>query len=88
MAKKGRKFNQYSIEIKAEAVRLYLEEGLGYRVVAKRLGLRSKTQVEMWVKRHQEERSFADERSRPRDIQVTLTPWKKSSPSIRWRMPT
>lgn len=65
MAKKGTKFNRYSIETKLEAVRLYLEEGLGYQAVAQRLGLRSKTQVEIWVKRHKEEKSFMDKRIRP-----------------------
>lgn len=65
MAKKGTKFNQYSEEIKREAVRLYLEEGMGYVAVAQQLGLRSKTQVKAWVKRHNEGKSFEDERLRP-----------------------
>ncbi|MGN7170586.1 helix-turn-helix domain-containing protein [Paenibacillus cellulositrophicus] len=60
------------MKIKEEAVRLYLEEGLGYRTVAERLGLRSKTQVEVWVKRHQEERSFADKRSHPPNLNSIL----------------
>jgi transposase len=34
MAKKGTKFNRYSIETKREAVRLHLEEGLSYSQVA------------------------------------------------------
>lgn len=65
MAKKGAKNNRYSIETKLEAVRLILEEGMSYRAVAQHLGLRNKSQVEAWVKRHKEERSFADERLRP-----------------------
>ncbi|KEO82568.1 hypothetical protein EL26_14370 [Tumebacillus flagellatus] len=64
MARKGTKFNRYFLEVKSEAIRLYLEEGMGYVAVAQRLGLRSKTHVETWVKRHLEGKGFQDERLR------------------------
>ncbi|MED0738440.1 transposase, partial [Aneurinibacillus thermoaerophilus] len=34
MAKKGQKFQHYTPELKAEAVRLYEEEGMSYQAVA------------------------------------------------------
>lgn len=49
MAKKGQKFSYYSPELKAEAVRLYDEENLGYKTVAQILGVKSKTQIVDWV---------------------------------------
>lgn len=58
MAFKGQKFNSYSDEIKREAVRLFLEEGLSYREVAKQLGVKSKTQIIQWVKKSTEGKVF------------------------------
>lgn len=49
------------MEFKQEAVRLHLQEGMSYQAVTQKLGLNSKTQVETWVKRHKEGKSFADE---------------------------
>lgn len=62
MGKRGIQNNQYKIEIKLEAVRLVLEEGMSYRAVAQHLGVRNKSQIEAWIKRYKEEKSFEDER--------------------------
>ncbi len=59
MAKKGSKFMRYGPEIKEQAVKLYVGEGMSAREVAARLGLKSKTQVQEWVKRHQRSGTFA-----------------------------
>ncbi|ETT67346.1 helix-turn-helix domain-containing protein [Paenibacillus sp. FSL H8-0457] len=37
------------------------EENMSYREVARRLGIRNKTQVEVWVKWHQEGRAIEQE---------------------------
>lgn len=52
MAKKGQKFQDYTVDFKKEAVRLYEEEGLSYQAVADKLEIRSCTQVKQWVKKY------------------------------------
>jgi transposase len=59
MAKKGQTFNQYSEDLKREAVRLY-ESGVSSREVARQLNIRQKGQVLAWVTRHQSSESFED----------------------------
>jgi len=44
-----------------EAVRLVTEENMSYREVAKQLGIRNKTQVEVWVTRYREGQPFKQE---------------------------
>ncbi|WP_373426109.1 IS3 family transposase [Paenibacillus radicibacter] len=52
MDERSRTNNRYSEEIKMEAVRLVTESNMSYREVAKQLGIRNKTQVEVWMKRY------------------------------------
>jgi transposase len=49
----------YSIEIKTEAVRLFLEEGYTYREIAKQLGIRLTGRIEVWVKQYRAEGASA-----------------------------
>lgn len=59
---KGRKFRNYTLEFKLEAVRLYLEEGLSYQSVADQMGVPSNTQIKQWVKKHKNGESLEDKR--------------------------
>ncbi|MGO4791012.1 IS3 family transposase [Paenibacillus sp. 2KB_20] len=75
MGKTGRTNNSYSEEVKKEAVRLAIEENMSYREVARRLGIRNKTQVEVWVKWHQEGRALEQEafhKGRPKTTFTSL----------------
>ena len=50
----SRKNRNYSIEIKLNAVKMYLEEGLSSSKIAKLLDLSSKNRVLLWSKRYEE----------------------------------
>ncbi|AKG33301.1 helix-turn-helix domain-containing protein [Paenibacillus durus] len=52
MAKKGQKFQTYGEEFKTAAVQAYLEGTGSYTTVSARLGIRSKTQLQEWVKKY------------------------------------
>ncbi|MNF12619.1 Transposase [compost metagenome] len=52
-----------SSELKAEAVRPYLEEGLSVHQIADKFEIRSKIQVQQWIKKHLE-RSMEDLRGK------------------------
>ena len=59
----------YALEIKLEAVRLFLEEGRTRAEVAKMLGLRSKKRVEVWVRQYRHEvDAFRKPIGRPRKV--------------------
>ncbi|WP_058302802.1 IS3 family transposase [Gorillibacterium timonense] len=62
MARRGQSFASYSPEIKAEAVRLRIEEKASLREIRLRLNIRSDTQIIGWVKRHESGLSFEDGR--------------------------
>ena len=47
----SRKNNRYTDELKLQAVQSYLNGEGSYVTLAKRYGLKSKTQLENWVKR-------------------------------------
>ncbi len=49
----------YSIEIKMEAVRLFLEEGYAYREIAKQLEIRQADRIEIWVRQYRREGATA-----------------------------
>jgi transposase len=53
MPKKGQKCISYSVEFKHKAVELYLEQGMGYWAVARKLGLSSMSYVQRWVRNYQ-----------------------------------
>jgi transposase-like protein len=45
----------YGVEVKEEAVRLFLEEGLTYHAIAERLGIRKAERIEKWVQAYRQE---------------------------------
>ena len=56
----GRKgMKHYRVETKQEAVRLVLEEGLTYGVVAVRLGIRKVGRIKAWVRMYRKEGEVA-----------------------------
>ena len=58
----------YSIEIKQEAVRLFLEEGYTYQEIAKQLEMRLAGRIKVWVRQYRREGATAFTRpiGRPR----------------------
>jgi transposase len=64
MGKTGRTNINYPAELKMQAVKLALEENVSYRDIAQRLGIRNKTQVEVWVKRFREGQPFQQNAAR------------------------
>lgn len=71
-AKKDQKFIRYTPELKKEAVRLRLEEGISESKIIEALGIRSETQVRAWVEKYQNGESFDDLRGK--------TAWRKGRP--------
>ena len=55
-------YRRYEPELKEKVLRLHLEEGLCYRSICERLSIRSKSQVQDWVQRHQKGESLVDHR--------------------------
>ena len=45
----------YKIEVKLEAVRLFLTEGLTYRQIAETIGIRKADRIEKWVRQYRRE---------------------------------
>lgn len=64
MAKKGQTFYRYTPEFKAEAVRLYEKEKLGYKTIARMLGVKSDCQIRDWVTKYKQDPSFKDLRGK------------------------
>jgi transposase len=63
--KKGMK--HYAVEVKLEAVRMFVEEGKTRAEIAQLLGLRNKERVEVWVRQYRrEEDAFRKPIGRPR----------------------
>lgn len=58
----------YSIEIKLEAVRLFLDEGYTYREIAKQMEIRRADRIKEWVRQYRQEGATAFNRpiGRPR----------------------
>lgn len=54
MAKKGQKFQNYSLDIKADAIRLK-EEGYSLQQVADKLNISSRETVKNWWRKYQKE---------------------------------
>ncbi len=69
MARRGQSFVSYSPEIKAEAVRLRLEEKASLREIRLLLNIRSDAQIIGWVKRHEDGLSLEDGRGQWRRAQ-------------------
>jgi transposase-like protein len=52
----GRKgMTHYKVEIKQEAVQMFLEEHQTYAVIAKKLGVRKVARIEAWVRMYRQE---------------------------------
>jgi transposase-like protein len=47
-------YNSYDKEFKLKAVDMYINKNIGATTIAKKLGLRSKSQVYRWVKKFEE----------------------------------
>lgn len=75
MSSEKRKNKVYSEELKAEAVRLHLEEGMSPRQIANRFEIRSKTQAQQWIKKHEEE---------PKEDLRGKTAWRKGRPKTKF----
>ena len=45
----------YGAEVKEEAVRLFLEEGMTYQAIAERLEIRKAERIEVWVRAYRRE---------------------------------
>lgn len=59
MGKKGEIQTKYPPEVKLEAVRLYLEEGLSYEQVATKLGIVNQGNLKRWIQKYRKgERYF------------------------------
>lgn len=54
MAKQGQQYKKYSIEFKLQAVKMYLENGMGWDMVTKKLDLPSNRHIRRWVKAYRE----------------------------------
>jgi len=58
----------YSAELKAEAVRRFVEEGKPYRAIAEELGIRKAERIEVWVRdfRREGQAGISRPKGRPR----------------------
>ncbi|WP_155835591.1 helix-turn-helix domain-containing protein, partial [Saccharococcus caldoxylosilyticus] len=54
MDKSNAKYKSYGFEFKLRTVMMYLNEQLGYRKVAKRMGIKDPKRVRIWVKNYQQ----------------------------------
>ena len=70
------KRSSYSKEFKEEAVRLYLEGVEGYKILTRRLGLKSKSQLRAWVAKVRRGESLDDERGK--------SGWRKGRPRTKF----
>lgn len=82
----------YDIEFKRKAVAMFLEEGLGYKTVAKTLGIDDRM-VRRWVAHYEREGiEGLKEKEAPRRVRRTgdrrrPKPWRKKSCGCERRMP-
>jgi transposase len=60
MAKKGSKFRSYTEEFKYNAVNKYINGNSSYETLSEEFGLRSSTQLKVWVRKYKEGVSFND----------------------------
>src|SRR4051812_30122377 len=76
MAIKGQKFTKYSEEAKMKMVQSYLNGEGSYKGLAKQYGLKSSTQLKMWVKKYLEKGNVTDLRGTSSDPLDQLNPLK------------
>jgi transposase len=67
--KKG--MTHYKMTTKEEAVYLFLEEGVTYREIAKRMNIRDAERIRMWVKQYRKEgvAAFTKPQGRPKKVE-------------------
>ena len=80
--KSNAKYKSYSFEFKLRAVMMYLNGQLGYRKVAKRMGIKDPKRVRIWVKNYQQYgeeglkerrgKTISSKRGRPRKKPLTV----------------
>jgi transposase len=58
MARKGQVFQAYMEDFKVAAIKAYLEGSVSYKVVAEKLGIRSCTQLKVWVRKYRDGEAF------------------------------
>jgi len=66
MAIKGQKFKTYSEKLKAEAIRLHVEEKWTYRQINEHFGIHDKQRMKKWMRKYREKGEFGllDQRGR------------------------
>ncbi|WP_410982499.1 transposase [Bacillus cereus] len=64
MAKKGSTFQTYSNELKIQAVESFLNGEGSQSAIAKKYGLKSRTQLIDWVRKYQETGGISDSRGK------------------------
>lgn len=66
MAIKGQKFKTYSEELKAEAIRLHVEEKWTYRQINEHLEIHDSQRMKKWMRKYREKGGFGllDQRGR------------------------
>jgi transposase-like protein len=64
MAKKGSTFQTYSNELKIQAVESFLNGEGSQSAIAKKYGLKSRTQLIEWVRKYQETGGISDSRGK------------------------
>ncbi|MFJ7730241.1 transposase [Neobacillus sp. NPDC097160] len=64
MAKKGQTFQNYTEEFKMKAVEMYISGDVSYAILSNQLGLRSPTQLKIWVKKFEEGNKLTDQRGK------------------------
>ena len=64
MSKKGRKLRTYTKEFKERAVQMHEHEGMGYKAIAKALGMPDRRPIQYWVKKYRNGETLSDQRGR------------------------
>jgi transposase-like protein len=80
--KSDAKYTSYGFEFRLRAVTMYLNEQLGYRKIAKRMGIKDPKRVLIWVKNYQQYeeeglkerrgKNISSKRGRPRKKPLTV----------------
>jgi len=66
MARKGQKFNQYSLETKMKAINDYLNNEKNATMIAKELEI-TKNTVDMWIYNYRHKNTMGNKKGRPKD---------------------
>ena len=66
MAKKGQKFNKYSLETKMKAINEYLNNEKNASTIAEELGI-TKNTIDMWVYNYRHKNTMGNKRGRPKE---------------------